>query len=187
MAQAVMRALAINAAKGQQRAQRLFAELLDGAERELRRERQETVEVLFDYKRSWERELARRAALGIVAPDPVPHPDHIRVDLWTGSYEISGPLTREDAADLEIWRKCRRALVAGDESLASLLAEGAASWSPEERAEMEAQRRANAETIALVDRMLRSGRPLPVSLLEGFDLDDAGQTEAAVPTETAGP
>ena len=37
MAQAVIRALAVNAAKGQQRAQRLFTELLTTTEREVRR------------------------------------------------------------------------------------------------------------------------------------------------------
>ena len=82
MAQAIVRALAVNAVKGQQRAQRLFTELLTTTEREKRREQYEVLESLLDYKRTWDRELARRAQLGIVAPDPVPHPDHIRIDLW---------------------------------------------------------------------------------------------------------
>jgi hypothetical protein len=124
MAQAVMRSLAVNAVKGQQRAQRLFAELLATTERDKRREQLELLEGFFDYKRKWELELARRAELGIDAPDPIPHPDQIRIDFRTGELEIRGPLTKEEKADLEVWKRYRGILVEGNESLASLLAEG---------------------------------------------------------------
>jgi hypothetical protein len=80
MAQAVVRSLAVNAAKGSQRAQRLFTELLGETERENRRLRVAHLEAAMTYKIAWERELDRRKALGISGPEPLPHPDHIFID-----------------------------------------------------------------------------------------------------------
>ena len=101
-----------NAVKGQQRSQRLFTELLATTERETYRERYEVLETMFDYKRKWDQELERRRTLGIVLPDPVPHPDHIRIDMRTGTFEILGLLTREEKADLEVWNRRRWAAAA---------------------------------------------------------------------------
>jgi len=77
MAQAVIRSLAQNAVKGNERAQRLFTELVSTSEKMFAGR----VDVAINYKVEWDRELERRKALGIVAPDPIPHPDHIVVDL----------------------------------------------------------------------------------------------------------
>jgi len=162
MAQAIVRALAVNAVKGQQRAQRLFTELLTTTEREKRREHYEALESLLDYKRAWDHELARRARLGIIEPNPVPHPDDIRIDLWRGTFEISGPISKEDKADLEVWRRYRQVFVLGNESLASLLAEGPDAWSPAEMVDLEEQNRVNRRCIDLIDSMLRTGRPMPL-------------------------
>ena len=162
MAQAIIRALAVNAVKGQQRAQRLFTELLVTTEREKRCEQYELLEVMFDYKRKWDQELQRRRTLGIVAPDPIPHPDHIRIDLRNGNLEILGPLTKEEQADLEVWRRYRQVFVEGNESLRTLLAEGCDEWTPEE---MEEQIRGNQQCIDIIDKMLRIGRPLPLPVL----------------------
>jgi hypothetical protein len=182
MAQAVVRALAVNAVKGQQRAQRLFTELLTTTEREKRRERYERLESLLDYKRTWDRELARRAQFGIIAPDPVPHPDDIRIDFWRGTFEISGPISKEDKADLEVWRRYRQIMVVGNEGLAMLLAEGPDASSPEEIEDMEEQMRGNQQCIDLIDGMLRTGRPMPLpDLPEEFalELDDPRQDKRA--------
>lgn len=162
MAQAIVRAMAVNAVKGQQRAQRLFTELLATTEREKMRAHFEVVESLFDYKLAWDRELARRAANGIVAPDPIPHPDQIRIDLRAGTFEIRGPLSKEEQADLEIWRGYRQVIVDGNESLSSLQEEGFDQWSP---GEYEEQIRDNNRCIEIIDQMLRTGRPLPLPIL----------------------
>lgn len=159
MAQAIVRAMAVNAAKGQQRAQRLFTELLATTERERKQAHFAVVEALFDYKRAWDRELARRAALGIVAPDPIPHPDQIRIDLRAGTFEISGPLSKEEQADLEVWRRYRQVMVEGNESLVSLREEGFDEWSPEQ---IDEQIRGNNRCIEIIDQMLKTGRPLPL-------------------------
>ncbi len=50
MAQAVIRSLAVNAAKGNQRAQRLFTELLSATERENKRAHDQFLEVAVAYK-----------------------------------------------------------------------------------------------------------------------------------------
>ena len=129
------------------------------------------VESLFDYKRTWDRELARRAQLGIVAPDPIPHPDHIRIDFRTGGYEIPGPLSKEEQAELDVWARYRQVLVLGNDSLTSLLAEGPDAWSPEEIADMQEQMRGNDRCIGFIDKMLRSGRPMALPILpEEFEM-----------------
>ena len=82
MAQAIVRALAVNAVKGQQRAQRLFTELLITTEREKRREHCEVLDGrAASTSARWDQEFERRRALGITGPDPIPHPDHIRIDV----------------------------------------------------------------------------------------------------------
>lgn len=103
MAQAVVRSLAVNAAKGNQRAQRLFTELIGNTERENKRLHDEWLETATEYKIEWERELERRKQLGIIAPDPIPHPDHIVINFRTGQVEIKGPMTKEEKAQLDHW------------------------------------------------------------------------------------
>ena len=107
MAQAIVRSLAVNAAKGNQRAQRLFTELLATTERDNRRSHDEWLEVAINYKVEWERELERRRRLGIVAPDPLPHPDHVVIDLRAGTAHIRGPATKEEKAQWDQWLEHR--------------------------------------------------------------------------------
>jgi hypothetical protein len=104
MAQAVIRSLAVNAAKGNQRAQRLFTELLASVETAHKRLHDEWLQTAIEYKVDWDRELERRARLGITAPDPVPHPDDIVINMRTGSVEVKGPMTKEEKV---IWDRFR--------------------------------------------------------------------------------
>ena len=87
--------MALAAAKGQQRSQRLFTELLDTVERERRAAADAWIETAIEYKASWEHELERRASLGVSGPEPVPHPDQIIIDFVNNSVSIRGPLTKE--------------------------------------------------------------------------------------------
>jgi hypothetical protein len=107
IAQAVVRSLAVNAAKGSLRAQRLFAELLSTTDREDRREREAELGAALDYKIAWERELERRRTLGITGPEPLPHPDHIEIDLLTGTIKVRGPATKQEKAAWARWDECR--------------------------------------------------------------------------------
>lgn len=103
MAQAVIRSLAVNAAKGNQRAQRLFTELLGGAERESRLLHDEWLDVATTYKLEWDRELDRRNRLGITGPEPLPHPDHVVINFRTGQVRIKGPMSKEEKAEFDVW------------------------------------------------------------------------------------
>ena len=97
MAQAIVRSLAVNAAKGNQRAQRLFTDMLGATERDNKRLHDEWLETAIEYKVSWERELDRRARLGIDdAPAPLPHPDDIVIDMKSGQVIMRGPMTKEE-------------------------------------------------------------------------------------------
>jgi len=105
MAQAIIRALAVNAAKGQHRAQRLFAEILATTERQRRALHDDWLDTAITYKVEWDRELARRDRLGIEGPEPLPHPDHVKIDLNAGTARIVGPATREELAELQEWKE----------------------------------------------------------------------------------
>jgi hypothetical protein len=109
IAQAVVRSLAVNAARGQHRAQQLFSQLLSATETANKRLHDEWLETAIEYKVDWERELERRQRLGIEAPDPIPHPDDIEIDMRTGEAVIKGPLTREEKAELDLFRERKTA------------------------------------------------------------------------------
>jgi Family of unknown function (DUF5681) len=117
MAQAVIRSLAVNAAKGNQRAQRLFAELLTSVESSNRRQHDEWLQVAIEYKTGWEQELERRKAHNIVAPDPIPHPDDIVINPRTGHVEIKGPMTKEEK---QAWDELRERKAKYDQSIVEL-------------------------------------------------------------------
>jgi hypothetical protein len=68
MAQAIVRSLAVTAAKGNTRAQRLFAELLASTETSNKRAKDELLEAAIAYKQSWEDELLRRKHLNSKRP-----------------------------------------------------------------------------------------------------------------------
>jgi hypothetical protein len=95
MAQAVLRAIAMKAVKGDHRSQRLFSELVSETERANRAVHDEWVELAIEYKRSWAEEFERCRRLGLPEPDPVPHPDHIEMDRRTGEVIVDGPLSEK--------------------------------------------------------------------------------------------
>ena len=104
IAQAVLRSLAVNAVKGQHRSQRLFAELLSSVETANRTLHNEWLNTAMEYKIKWDLELARRERLGIInAPEPLPHPDHVLIDIREGTARIAGPATREEKAEWDLW------------------------------------------------------------------------------------
>ncbi|WP_292533124.1 DUF5681 domain-containing protein [Methylocystis sp.] len=107
MAQAIVRSLAVNAAKGQHRAQQLFAELLTMTERANKALHDEYLQTVIEYKVDWERELERRRTFDINAPDPIPHPDDIVIELKTGEVKINGPMTKEEKV---VWDSLRQRL-----------------------------------------------------------------------------
>ncbi|MBV9219157.1 MAG: hypothetical protein JO163_23025 [Methylobacteriaceae bacterium] len=98
MAQAIIRSMALAAAKGHQRSQRLFTQLLSTTEAANFALHQKFLGTAIDYKNWWDEELRRRRLLGIAGPDPIPHPDDIIIDANTGNVNINGPMTKEEKA-----------------------------------------------------------------------------------------
>lgn len=94
--QAVIRSIAANAAKGHQRSQQLFGELVQWVEKENRELHDTWLKSAIDYKSEWERELDRRERTGDTGPEPLPHPDDIVINMSTGAVEIRGPMTKEE-------------------------------------------------------------------------------------------
>ena len=104
MAQAVMRSLAVTAAKGNTRAQKLFTELLANTELSNKQADDESLQVMIEYKSEWEQELERRKFQGFTTlPDPLPHPDDIIVDFRRNTVAIHGPMDKRELADLDLW------------------------------------------------------------------------------------
>jgi hypothetical protein len=99
MAQAIVRALAVSAAKGNIRSQALFSEMLNITEGKRLKEQQALFQAAVDYKIRWEEELELRRQKGIAGPAPFPHPDHVILDMKTGTVQIKGPLTKEEKVE----------------------------------------------------------------------------------------
>ena len=104
MAQAVMRSLAVTAAKGNTRAQKLFSELLFNTELSKKQADGEWLQAMIEYKAGWEQELERRAFHNIIKlPEPLPHPDDIIVDFRRNTAIIHGPMDKRELAVLDFW------------------------------------------------------------------------------------
>ena len=154
MAQAIVRSLAVNAAKGLQRSQRLFTELLAEVETSRRQLNDQWFEAAVNYKVEWERELARRARLGITGEEPLPHPDHVVIDLNAGTAYIRGPATKEEKRQLERWRHFRSVFVGELAGLRKALA----GPDCENTAEVEAEIARTEKAIAIIDTIIARGR-----------------------------
>lgn len=98
--QASVRALAISAMKGSRLVQKQLSDIVRTVEARKNAEQLEVLEVMIEYKQKWTAELERRQRHGIVAPDPVPHPDDIFVDLIKGTIEFEGPV---DEKQKQFW------------------------------------------------------------------------------------
>lgn len=120
MAQAIIRSTFVGAARGNPRGQRLAADLIRNAELETKRERERDIELWLEYKQAWNRELARLRGLRIKAPPPLPHPDHVVIDLARGCVWIKGPATEEEKEAWPRWERYREDVRA---DLRELLAE----------------------------------------------------------------
>lgn len=94
--QAVLRAMAMNALKGNRLAQKNLAELIGKVETKDFETQLSSFRSAVAYKDEWEAEFERCDALGIPRPEPVPHPDDIVLDVNTASARYRGPMTKAD-------------------------------------------------------------------------------------------
>jgi hypothetical protein len=121
MAEAIIRSMAVAAAKGQPRAQRMFTQLLTETERSNKRLADEWLQTAINYKADWTEEIERCKRLRLPIPSPIPHPDHIEIDMKTGEVRINGPFTKEEKARWDILEKRRKEAVEAISSLQVLL------------------------------------------------------------------
>jgi hypothetical protein len=101
MIEAMVRSLAVNAVRGQLRAQHAFTKMLAETEQALALQKKQLLETAFSYKLNSEDELERRKQLGISGPEIIPHPDDIEINMRTGEVKFMGPVSRKEKADLD--------------------------------------------------------------------------------------
>ena len=106
--QAAVRALAISAMKGSRLSQRALSELVLQVEERKASERLMMMENAFEYKQKWTAELDRRRRTGSSEPDPIPHPDDIIINMYTGHVHTAGPIDEREKRDWD-QRLARRA------------------------------------------------------------------------------
>lgn len=94
--QAVMRAMTVQALKGNRLAQKNLAEFVQKVEASDFELRQKQFKSAIEYKDSWEVEFKRCDAAGIPRPEPIPHPDDIVLDVDTAGVRYRGPMTKAD-------------------------------------------------------------------------------------------
>ena len=78
--------------------------MLSTIEQEKMEEHDGFFKTAMDYKLTWEEELERRERLGITdAEPPLPHPDHIELDIEARTVQIVGPMTKEEKVVYAHW------------------------------------------------------------------------------------
>jgi hypothetical protein len=151
MIQAVVRSIAVNAAKGNTRSQRLFSQLVMTVERDNQAVQTEWLEVAMTYKIEWERVLKHREKYGVIKDDPVPHPDDIEINLDTGMVHINGPMTVKEKDMLAFMEEHKPGIEEEARTLRELLVH---EEDPEERAEMKRELAASEEALGIIDAYL---------------------------------
>jgi len=151
MVQAVVRALAVSAAKGQLRAQERFTELVARTEHANKKSYEEYFKAIVDYKFDWERELEDRIRTGRTGPEPIPHPDDIEIDMSTGRVYVNGPWTKEDKAKFDELRDSKASFL---EEIAELEECLKTEADPKMRKLMEDDIRYDQEIVDMIRRII---------------------------------
>lgn len=99
--QAVFRAMGVAAMKGNRFAQRTLSEMVQEIEQRDYNSRLSLFGTAVDYKQNWEQEIERCKALGLPAPDPLPHPADVILDPSNADVRIDGPKTPEQKAKFD--------------------------------------------------------------------------------------
>jgi hypothetical protein len=94
--QVIIRRLGVSAAQGRSRAMRYFVDGLHSIEEGNFAAYSAYLKTMIDYKLDVGREFERCKKLNPSEPDPIPHPDDIIINTSTGTYEICGPMTKEE-------------------------------------------------------------------------------------------
>jgi hypothetical protein len=93
--QAILRKVAVNAANGNTRAQRIYLDLVIGAEADRSAAAAELLRAAVEGKEYWASIFAEYDRRGIDRPEPIPHPDDVVINYKTGEVQIKGPVMTE--------------------------------------------------------------------------------------------
>lgn len=173
MAQAVMRSVAVNAVKGPHRSQRLFSELLSATDRDNKALHDEWLEAALDYKKSWQDEIERCRQFNLPPPDPVPHPDHIDLDMRTGQIVVDGPMTYKQR---DVDRRLITHLMDGLDASGWFAKERKRTRDPEQRARLDDL---IAQETRHCDRLLGRVLDVPWLVRESFEGEESQRRRLA--------
>lgn len=96
MIEAIVRSVAVNGVKGHLGSQKAFLQWLDRIERERRGIHNQWLQTAIEYKVTWTDRIEDAKRRGVPPPEPLPHPDHIKIDMITGEVHVNGPMTPEE-------------------------------------------------------------------------------------------
>lgn len=120
IAQAIVRSMAVNAVRGDQRAQKTFTDLLSWVETDNKAHYDEYAQAILDHKYDWEREFERLQSLGLPIPEIYPRPSDIKLDPQSGVIRVTGPWSKEDKKQ---WDKLKERKDQSTEAIAAYKAE----------------------------------------------------------------
>ena len=100
--QAIFRAAAHAAAKGDRRARELVLERISIAEADRRKTSAEALTLAIAYKDDWEVQLRACEKSGRTPIPPVPHPDDVLIDVRTGAVTINGPVLHDQVQAFDV-------------------------------------------------------------------------------------
>jgi hypothetical protein len=105
--QAILRKVAVNAANGNTRAQRIYLDLVIGAEADRSAAAAELLRAAVEGKEYWAGIFAEYDRRGIDRPEPIPHPDDVVINYKTGEVQIKGPVMTEqkEAREMALYNK----------------------------------------------------------------------------------
>lgn len=151
MAQAVIRSVAVAAAKGQARAQRLFLEMIRTVEEEHYQSRLAYIQTAMEYKVGWEDAIEDAKRRGLPVPDPLPHPKDICINPRTGDVRIEGPVTEEERDKWNLLRARKREFLEAVEECKADLANPKCKYKKQIQEELEH----NQRIVELISRAIK--------------------------------
>jgi hypothetical protein len=151
MAQAVIRSIAVNAVRGDQRSQKMFTDLVNTTEVKNKKLHDEFLQTMIDYKHSREEEIERCKLMGIKPPELVPHPDDIKIDFSTGQVRITGPFTKEEKVK---WDKLKKRKVSAIKAIETYEEDLKDPWNEKYREFIESEIASEKRIFAIISKTI---------------------------------
>lgn len=149
MVRAIVRTMAVKAARGGTQAQTQFMRLTAESERSRVAQTRDELDCAIQYKLAWDAELRRRKKTGIQCRAPLPHPDDVHIDPTTCEIYLTGPLEK---SHVSYWKWLAGRKSAFSQELEQLCEEYAECGDPKEQAFLKSCI-ANAEEILEIINM----------------------------------